>query len=516
MQEIDIVILGAGASSRMRGADKLLIAVDGVAQLRRVTLAALMTGARVIVVVPARNTDRRAEVQDLPVTLVDVHGDPAAMSQSLRAGAAASRSGRALMILPADMPDLGSGDLWTMVQAHRARPDALLRGADDGRAGHPVVIPADLCPALQDLRGDHGARDLIAANAARLHLVDLPPGHATRDLDRPEEWATWLAARAARASVGTHEAGAGAAEHPSMRDALDEAAADPDQAVLAVITGVVGASYRKPGTMMALFADGRTAGSLTNGCIEGDLALHAAEALRSGRPGHLRYGAGSAYFDIRLPCGGGLQIALFPRPAAAVLAQVRRRRAERGFFALRFDPSGGLHLQGPADTGWQGQDFVVDARPAVQFAIFGDGPEAVVFTRLVQSCGFAHLLVTAAAETFAAVQRPGVQARFQPRPAAPDPAAFDARTAVVAFFHDHDQELGILKAALNSPAFYVGAQGSRRVAEGQRARLLALGVTEAAMGRFHSPIGLIASARDPRTLAVSVLAEVLQRAAQGG
>lgn len=511
MQEIDIVILGAGASSRMRGADKLLACVDGVAQLRRVALTALMTGQRVIVVLAAQSAARHTAVQDLPVTVVAVAPDPLAMSASLRAGAAVCHAGRAVMILPADMPDLDARDLWALVQAHRATPQAILRGADAGQAGHPVVIPVDLVPALQDLVGDRGARDLIAAHLARLQLVDLPPGHATKDLDTPEDWAAWHASRAAAGvAVGA------ASEHPSMRDALDAAAQDPEHAVLAVITGVVGASYRKPGAMMALFADGRTAGSLTNGCIEGDLALHAAQALQTGSPRHLRYGAGSDYFDIRLPCGGGLQIALFPKPAAAVLAMVQRRRAARAFFALRLDPAGGLHLQDPANTGWQGDDFVIDARPAVQFAIFGDGPEAVVFTRLVQSSGFAHRLVTTSPETFEAVQSHGVQAEYQPRLALPDPAGFDARTAVVTFFHDHDQELGILRTALNSAAFYIGAQGSRRVAEGQKGRLQAMGVTEAAMARFHSPIGLIASARDPRTLAVSVLAEVLQRAAQGG
>ena len=62
------------------------------------------------------------------------------------------------------------------------------------------------------------------------------------------------------------------ARHPTLRDPLQAALQRPETAVLAVITDVFGASYRLPGTMMTLFADGDFAGGLTNGCIEGDLA----------------------------------------------------------------------------------------------------------------------------------------------------------------------------------------------------------------------------------------------------
>ena len=85
----------------------------------------------------------------------------------------------------------------------------------------------------------------------------------------------------------------------------------------------------------------------------------------------------------------------------------------------------------------------------------------------------------------------------------------DARTAVVTFFHDHHRELPILYAALNSPAFYVAAQGSRRVAANRKESLRGKGTGETALGRLYGPIGLIPTSRDSRTLAISVLAEIL-------
>ena len=88
----------------------------------------------------------------------------------------------------------------------------------------------------------------------------------------------------------------------------------------------------------------------------------------------------------------------------------------------------------------------------------------------------------------------------------------DPWTAVVLFFHDHDREPPLLAVALQSPAFYVGAQGSLRTHRVRVAALAALGVPEDAIARLRGPIGLIPSARDPRVLAVSVLAEILAMA----
>lgn len=299
-----------------------------------------------------------------------------------------------------------------------------------------------------------------------------------------------------------------AVEHPAMRDPLQAAVLQPDQAVLAIITDVIGAAYRKPGTMMALFADGSSAGALTNGCIEGDLAVHAATCLRTGPVMRLRYGAGSPFFDIRLPCGGALEIALFPRPDPAVLADVIARRAMRDRIALRFHPDGRIRVQDSQPTGWQDAEYVVDLPPDVAFAIFGEGPEAAVFTRLVQSAGYRYRLITPSRQTLDMVAASGCMALLDDRLASPDMAGVDARTAVVTFFHDHGRELPILRAALAGPAFYVGAQGSRQVAARRQNQLAETGVPAADLARLHGPIGLIPSARDARTLAISVLAEI--------
>jgi len=93
-------------------------------------------------------------------------------------------------------------------------------------------------------------------------------------------------------------------------------------------------------------------------------------------------------------------------------------------------------------------------------------------------------------------------------PVWPADTAIDARTAVTLFFHDHDWEPPLLQRALASPAIYIGAQGSRRAHEARVMTLTAMGVDAALTARLAAPFGLIPSLRDPRSLAISVLAQL--------
>ncbi|QUS37082.1 XdhC family protein [Falsirhodobacter algicola] len=298
-----------------------------------------------------------------------------------------------------------------------------------------------------------------------------------------------------------------AAAHPAAADALAFAAEAPERSVLAVITGTEGPSYRPPGAMMA-FRGGQQAGSLSSGCVEADLALHAERALRDG-PLRIRYGRGSPFLDIQLPCGGGLEIALIPRPDPALLAAVQADRRARRPTALQI----GADLSLRADDPGQADGFRVDLPPEPRFAIFGKGPEAAVFAGLVHGAGYPHILLSPEEDTLAEARAAGCTVRALPRPALPDDLKIDARTAVVLFFHDHDWEPPVLMGALASPAFYIGAQGSQRARDARLAALRAEGADPASLARLRGPIGLIPSTREPRVLAVSVLAEILAAAA---
>ncbi len=186
---LTILIPAAGASSRMRGADKLLEPVEGRPLLRRQAEQALATGHTVLVSLRPEDHARRAALSDLPVTILEVPDAATGMSASLRAGAKAVKG--ALMVLPGDMPELTTADLAQVIAAFALAPDHCHRGASGDRPGHPVIFPSQLLPKLRSLTGDEGARAVLVRHGAR--LVPLPQAHALTDLDTPEDWANWRA-----------------------------------------------------------------------------------------------------------------------------------------------------------------------------------------------------------------------------------------------------------------------------------------------------------------------------------
>jgi xanthine dehydrogenase accessory factor len=287
----------------------------------------------------------------------------------------------------------------------------------------------------------------------------------------------------------------------------------PDDAVLTVIAGVEGPSYRPVGAMMSVLGPRERAGTLSSGCVESDIALHAMDAREKGRPSMVRYGQGSPFMDIQLPCGGGLDIALLPKPDRAVLATVAQNRKARVPCTLVIDlTTGAMSLENQGETGRDGDVLRVHLAPDIHFLVFGKGPEASTFAALVQSAGYPNLLLSPDTETLADGTASGCHTRHLTRQLFPADEAVDDRTAVVLFFHDHDWEPPLLAGALKTNAFYIGAQGSQRARDARLATLAAMGVSDEELQRLVGPVGLIPSARDAGTLAVSVLAEVLARA----
>ena len=298
-------------------------------------------------------------------------------------------------------------------------------------------------------------------------------------------------------------------EYASNRFSLQVLAEVPG--VLAVITDTLGTSYRTVGTMMGFGADGRRTGSLSSGCIEDDIADRARTCLATGKAMPLRYGTGSPFFDLKLPCGGGLSILLIPRPDPSVLRQVLDlgHRRQRAVLSVGLT-DGSLELV--ADTTPLPDRLAVVQVPELRFWVFGHGAEALSFALMTQAAGY-DVTLFGQESLQADLSRIGtlnVQSVASFRSfACPSP---DSRTAVTLFFHDHENEARILRQFLPSDAFYIGAQGSFASRQLLLAELTALGLDPPAIARLNPRFGLIPSCRDPRTLAVSVMAHVLSLA----
>ncbi len=290
--------------------------------------------------------------------------------------------------------------------------------------------------------------------------------------------------------------------------------ADADRpTVVAIITSTEGPAYRSAGAVMAIASDGSTSGSLSSGCIEADIVCQAMLALESNRPMKLRYGQGSPFIDLRLPCGGALEILLLPRPDRNKLRNVLQAVERRIPQHLAIDERDGDILVNTARDAAISNDHIhLTLNPKLAFQIFGNGAEVDHFASLAGSLGYDVTVFSPDADTVFNHLAAGRAAHvLKSRDRLPD-IAIDQWTAVVLFFHDHDWEPAILQQVLDSDAFYIGAQGSHMARLNRDQALREMGVADHKISQITGPIGLIPSVRDPRSLAVSVLAEILARA----
>ncbi|MDZ4760088.1 MAG: XdhC family protein [Alphaproteobacteria bacterium] len=280
-------------------------------------------------------------------------------------------------------------------------------------------------------------------------------------------------------------------------------------AALVTIIGLDGPFSRPVGAQIAVARDRRFVGSISGGCLEAALTEEARSAMGEGNNRTLRYGRGSPYIDVRLPCGGGIDLAVDVNLNAGVLAQAITIGQARKPFALAFDPASkraSLRLVENADTASQG--FVRQFRPRLRIVLAGRGWEIVAMARLARSSDCEIVVASQEPATLDYCRPFSDQLIELTTPNALPPIPFDKDTAVACLFHEHEWETSLLLGALRSDAYYVGALGSRQTHERRLDSLMQAGASPNEIARLKGPLGLFPS-RDPKTLAVSALAEIL-------
>jgi xanthine dehydrogenase accessory factor len=283
-------------------------------------------------------------------------------------------------------------------------------------------------------------------------------------------------------------------------------------AALVTVTDVTGASVRNPGAHMAVAADGQFVGSLSGGCIEKAVVAEAQKAIAARRPHCLAYGAGSPIIDIRLPCGGRVDLLFSPVEDAGLVTRLLRHLEARQPLSLILPRGEGMaELSDQGDTGWQEDRFIVRHVPPLRIVIAGHGGSVEALVRQASALDIKCSVFTPDSEIAARLAAGGVAAQMLSSLDADLALPLDRWSALVLFFHDHDWEGVILKRALASDVFFIGAMGSRITHQNRLDALRAMGVDETALGRIVSPIGLIPSSRDPDTLALSTLAQIVDQ-----
>ncbi|MBN8558754.1 MAG: XdhC family protein [Proteobacteria bacterium] len=293
------------------------------------------------------------------------------------------------------------------------------------------------------------------------------------------------------------------------------------QALLVTVVRTWGSSPRPIGSIMALCEDGAVMGSVSGGCIEDDLIARyahpgGADALpRSGPPQFTKYGitADEAH-RFGLPCGGTLELLLEFDPDGAALAElIRGLDAGRLMHRCVRLADGQVTLEPadkPAELVLTDAELVNTFGPEYRMLIIGAGQMSEYLATMALFCGFAVTVCDPRDEYRGSWSVPGVRvvatmpddtvAEMQP----------DARTCVVALTHDPKLDDLALLQALETPAFYIGAIGSRRNNAARHQRLIEhMGQTEQSLRHLRGPIGIYIGSKTPPEIAVSVMAEVL-------
>lgn len=273
-----------------------------------------------------------------------------------------------------------------------------------------------------------------------------------------------------------------------LRFALD--AFSEGGAALATLVDIRGGAARALGSHVAIAADGRFCGYVSGGCVEAAVASEALIAIADGRDRSVIYGDGSPFFDIVLPCGGGITVAIHVLRDVEPLRRILEQVAGRVPAALRYSPeTQSLELsQCPQRTCWQDAEFVTVYRPVTRVVISGMSAEAEAVARLATTSRWDVVLHTGCEQDLAVMM--------------------DAFTAVVLLHHDLDAEEHVLDAATASSVFYVGALGSTRTHYQRSQRMKARGFSRQDIDRIKAPIGMFGPTRDATTLALSVVADI--------
>ena len=271
------------------------------------------------------------------------------------------------------------------------------------------------------------------------------------------------------------------------------------------------------GTHMLVHADGRFVGSVSGGCVEGDVLERAQLVLAGAPPVLRRYGvADDAAWDVGLPCGGDIQVLVQPVSAdgfpAHLFADIMKARSAGAALSVATDLESGRSalLDDAAGAG-----FINIYHPPRRLLIVGAVEIASALAAIATSQGVDVTLCDPRGRFLTAERFPGVRLDDRWPDDAVKAFAPDSRSAIVTLSHDPKIDDPALAAALASPAAYVAALGSVRSHQARLARLSAAGVSAEQCARIEGPAGVAINAISAPEIALSIAGGMIRAFNQG-
>ncbi len=325
----------------------------------------------------------------------------------------------------------------------------------------------------------------------------------------------------------------------------------------AVVVRTFGSAPRPEGATLVVTADGRLAGSVSGGCVEGAAFEEIQAARAAGVSRVIRYGISDEQaWDVGLACGGTIDVLVEPYVRPEVVAAAGLRAGSVVVIPLPADappaefgphsPGAGeppgtslavaddgslagttgvpetdaaiaqaartlLARGGSATVTAAGRQFFLEGYPAApRLVIVGAVQVAMPLARMARELGYETVVVDGRA-AFATPERfPDVDRLVVGWPdEVADEIGLGPNDAVAVLTHDVKFDEPAIVEGLRRGCRYVGAVGSKRTQADRRARLRAAGVTDAELARLRGPIGLDLGGRAPAETALAIMAEVV-------
>ncbi|MFM0467778.1 XdhC family protein [Paraburkholderia strydomiana] len=285
--------------------------------------------------------------------------------------------------------------------------------------------------------------------------------------------------------------------------------------LLMTVVRTWGSSPRPEGAMLAILDDGSVAGSVSGGCIEDDLIDRVRrQGIEQTRPEVLKYGiSADEAHRFGLPCGGTIELVLEPLTRANGIDELCRRVMAGQLVARSLDMKSGAVKLLPAHSA-DGMDFngrmlLTVHGPRYRMLVIGAGQLSKYLCQIALGLDYQVTVCDPREEYTDVWHLPGTTlVRTMPDDTVLD-MKLDERCAVIALTHDPKLDDLALMEAVRTPAFYVGALGSRRNNAARRERLEThFDLTDDELSRLRGPIGIYIGSRTPPEIAVSILAEV--------
>jgi xanthine dehydrogenase accessory factor len=275
-----------------------------------------------------------------------------------------------------------------------------------------------------------------------------------------------------------------------------------------------GSAPRPVGALVAIRDDGQVVGSVSGGCVEDDLIEKArAGGVAKDKPQLVTYGVTNEEATRwGLPCGGTLELVMEPVTEKSAIGELLETISRQQLVRRRLEmDSGRVTMQSGS---WQdtlefdGKVLTTVHGPRWRVILIGAGQLTRYLAEMARMLDYHVLVIDPRAEYADGWDLAGVQLDRGMPDDVLTAASLDGHSAVIALTHDPKIDDLALMEALKSPAFYVGAIGSKKNNDARRLRLKEFDLSEGEIARLRGPVGLYIGSKTPPEIAVAILAEM--------